>query len=817
MAKKVFRKSELVYFSIILLVGLLALPGSLIAGKVGSPQSQGKWWDVSPEAENPSEYYGSILYSEIAPKLREIEKSSNRVKVDVIGQSAGGRDLYLVTISKPGSSGRFGHIKSLRKMMIKDPEKALEKIDQYKDFKVPVFINGSIHGNEYPGTDACIRLIETLAYDNSEEVLGILDNTILLINVVQNPDGRVLGTRANANLVDLNRDFITQTQPETRVTVKLITEWNPMVFLDLHDDWFPMLIEPCSPPHNPNYEYDLYIKWALFQAYAMEEELVANTEETEAIIPFRDWDFSSVGWSWDDWPPIYTPMYAMYHGSYGHTLETPHEDYRGVEADFWAVWGALKFVAANKKEMVEDQIEMFRRGYLDMPQSLIPQYILDETPYDQYNDLTIQEFPAAYIIPADGSFQLSAHQPKRLVDFLLFNDVQVEQASSAFTMEGQSYPKGTYIVWMDQPKRGLANAILESGLDVSDIEGIEFYSPPTAWSHPLLWGVHRAVMDEKLAVQTVAVQKIDPIKGTVESGEANFYGLLPLNLEAFKAANDLIRQGAVVYRTDASFDDDGVTFGPGTFIVPASKALANELSKKLGLDLFPLTSIPENAKMLKEQRIAVLGENNTNLALDELGFDYNIISFDDVNNGVLSNSNYDVFIFNPPWWWFYDLKPIGKQSIIDFVNNGGDYIGISDDGCAFAVDEELISMAYESNGDADAILKISYDPIRSISTGFREDGYGYVLGAIWFKDRDPDDGIDDFADVSVCASIQTDDFLEAGYWPDWQGLNGIEKPTIVHRKNEGQDITLIGLEATFRGHPKNTFRLVGNALFNGLD
>jgi hypothetical protein len=35
-------------------------------------------------------------------------------------------------------------------------------------------------------------------------------------------------------------------------------------------------------------------------------------------------------------------MYAMYHGAYGHTLETPHQDERGVDAHFAAVWGALK-------------------------------------------------------------------------------------------------------------------------------------------------------------------------------------------------------------------------------------------------------------------------------------------------------------------------------------------------------------------------------------------------------------------------------------------------------------------------------------------
>ncbi|MHC4445915.1 MAG: M14 family zinc carboxypeptidase, partial [Planctomycetota bacterium] len=302
-------KTPISLLFIILLCGLIfILPGNLIAGNSGG---QGPYWDVVPEDENPSPYYDSILYSEIGPKLREIEVNSNRVKVDVIGQSAGGRNLFLVTLSAPEAMGRLGQYQAIRNTMLKDPAKAQEMIDKFGDFKVPVFINGSIHGGEYPGVDAAIRLIETLAYENTEEVQAILDNVILLVNVVQNPDGRVMGTRRNVNGFDVNRDFIAQTQPETRATVEIFTEWNPMVVLDLHGFVNPMLIEPCTPPHNPNYEYDLYISWAYDAALAMEAELIAQTDETEAIIPYREWDLG-----WDDWPPSYVPMYGMYHGSY---------------------------------------------------------------------------------------------------------------------------------------------------------------------------------------------------------------------------------------------------------------------------------------------------------------------------------------------------------------------------------------------------------------------------------------------------------------------------------------------------------------------
>jgi murein tripeptide amidase MpaA len=207
-------KTRMRYFmAAMICVTFLIAPLGVMASPAEGSQNSGPWWDVEPEEENPSPFYDSILYSEIAPRLREIEVNSNRVKVEVIGQSAGGRDLFLVTLSAPEAMGRLGQYQAIRNAMLKDPEKAQEMIDKFGDFKVPVFINGSIHGNENPGVDAAIRLIETLAYEDTPEVQAILDNAIVLFNVVQNPDGRVMYTRRNANGFDIGRDFITQSQP----------------------------------------------------------------------------------------------------------------------------------------------------------------------------------------------------------------------------------------------------------------------------------------------------------------------------------------------------------------------------------------------------------------------------------------------------------------------------------------------------------------------------------------------------------------------------------------------------------------------------
>ena len=75
-----------------------------------------------------------------------------------------------------------------------------------------------------------MRTIERLAttpYGTDPEVDAILDGAVVIFNVIQNPDGRVVGQRANGNGFDLNRDFLTQSQSETKASVRIMQEWLP--------------------------------------------------------------------------------------------------------------------------------------------------------------------------------------------------------------------------------------------------------------------------------------------------------------------------------------------------------------------------------------------------------------------------------------------------------------------------------------------------------------------------------------------------------------------------------------------------------------
>lgn len=389
----------------------------------------------------------------------------------------------------------------------------------------------------------------------------------------------------------------------------------------------------------------------------------------------------------------------------------------------------------------------------------------------------------------------------------------MEQASQPFTVNGVTYPKGSYVVWMDQPKRGLANTILSAGPDLSYIPGLSFYSPPSVWSQALLWGADCQVMVDKLDLKTTAVTKAAAPKGSLETQNAGAYAYLPTSISAFNATNALLERGVQLHRMQTSFTDAGRELGAGAILIPASSALADELANQWNLDIFALSEMPQGAVMMKKQKIAVYGDEGVIHSLKTLGFDFDEVSTSDLNEGLISG--YDVFLNYGLRWT--SLDDDGKASFMEWFAANGDYIGLGYRGRAidFAVDAGLIELDY-GYITGNAIIRIDYDPNQPVAAGFREDGYGFVYRSVWFKDWP--------AEAKISGRVDDGDFLISGFWEEWQTSGAQDAPVILHSEKPAtdpdqylQDTILIGIDATFRGHPENTFRLIGNAIYSSLD
>jgi hypothetical protein len=187
-----------------------------------------------------------------------------------------------------------------------------------------------------------------------------------------------------------------------------------------------------------------------------------------------------------------------------------------------------------------------------------------------------------------------------------------------------------------------------------------------------------------------------------------------------------------------------------------------------------------------------------------LGFDYDAVGRSDVNDGVVEN--YDLFLNRNRSWG--GLNDDGRASLTRFFSAGGDYVGLRSTGIQMAIDAGIIDVDFDAE-DGNAIVNVKYSATDAVAGGFLDEDYAFVFTAAWFTRLG--------AGVVSSAEFSVGDFIVSGFWPGWQASGAAGSPVVVHGSNGAIDTTLIGLDVTFRGHPENTFRLLANAIYEGLD
>ncbi len=97
--------------------------------------------------------------------------------------------------------------------------------------KRKVLIWSQMHGNETTTTRSLVKLFSNLTSDKS----FLLELLTIKVIYQLNPDGASKYSRFNANGIDLNRDAIKRTQPESKLLISLYNDFKPHFCLNLHD------------------------------------------------------------------------------------------------------------------------------------------------------------------------------------------------------------------------------------------------------------------------------------------------------------------------------------------------------------------------------------------------------------------------------------------------------------------------------------------------------------------------------------------------------------------------------------------------------
>lgn len=99
---------------------------------------------------------------------------------------------------------------------------------------IKIFIWSQMHGNESTTTKAVFDLLNVLKSEDSYSKELKAAFTFFILPVV-NPDGAELYTRENAVKVDLNRDSLNLSQPESQILREAFNKFRPNYCYNMHD------------------------------------------------------------------------------------------------------------------------------------------------------------------------------------------------------------------------------------------------------------------------------------------------------------------------------------------------------------------------------------------------------------------------------------------------------------------------------------------------------------------------------------------------------------------------------------------------------
>ena len=275
--------------------------------------------------------------AQISAAVQAYSTQSDRIKVIEYGRTHENRPLYAVFISSPANIKRLDAIKTDIALLADARKINDSKANSIiKNLPAVAWMAYSIHGNETSGADAALGVIYHLIASEDEDVVNMLENMVVIVDPMMNPDGRdrfaksleqYRGTapnyddqsllhsgdwpsgRTNHYFFDLNRDWFYQTQPETQGRVPLINAWRPQILVDGHEmgaqDTF--MTGPPREPINTNVDKDI-IKWGHVFA-----------DEQAKVFDQNNWRFYTGEWHEDLYPGY--SFYVQFRGSLGILYE----------------------------------------------------------------------------------------------------------------------------------------------------------------------------------------------------------------------------------------------------------------------------------------------------------------------------------------------------------------------------------------------------------------------------------------------------------------------------------------------------------------
>ena len=586
---------------------------------------------ASSSVPSPTKYLGHIVGAagelshtqKVYGYMRELARASERVEVEVIGKSEEGREILLVLISDEQNIKNREQLKQATAALA-DPRKTTpEQAEQIIRTAKPIYyFNAGLHSTETGSPEMVMEMAYRLAVSDQPHIKEIRENVLVLINPVSEPDGRdkivdwfyryLKGKTDFDNLPrrsppfwghyvyhDNNRDTHQHALKLTQAVHQMFYNYHPTVMHDLHESIPLLLIWNGTGPWNPNLD-------PIVISEAFETALHEMTTLTAFGMPGV--------WTWgfgEGWGHHYLDSLAMNHNALGRGYETfgnstaetvsrvlrPNQEryvdkpvtqsdwYRPLPPDKKMQWSlrnnvnymqsgclsVLNYTAKHSEQMLRN---FYRKSYNSWQKG-------------------VKGNPYAFVIPSD---QGDPRRVAQMVDLLRSHRIEVHRATSTIKVKEGEFPKGSYVVRLDQPYRNYAVDLLESQKFPTDSP----YEPydDISWALPAHYGVEAKRIDDS-AISSVKLEPLPEkliVRGQVK-GNGPVYLLQDTGQEALLAARVRLAKFQIEI-AEESFKSGGMDYSRGSWIIGSQDGLQDALEQvaaDLGLD-FESTSSAPNVK-----------------------------------------------------------------------------------------------------------------------------------------------------------------------------------------------------------------------------
>jgi len=460
----------------------LLVTAIVLAGATDQAETLFAPQDIDPSVPSPASFLGHDVGARaadcdaVAGYFRALAEASDLVTLTPYALTHEGRAVFYLTITSRDNHDRLDEIKA-DNAKLADPR----KLDDFRTAERIIanlpgvaWLAYSIHGDELSSTDAAMQVAYLLAAGTDDHTRALRDELVIHIDPLMNPDGRQRylaqlqtltgavpnpdyqalahrglwsGGRGNHYLFDMNRDWLPQTQPETRGRAAAILSWNPHVAIDSHEmgglDTY--LFDPPREPLNVNLSKSNLAWRRRFSA------------DHAAAFDRYGWSYYTQEWH-EEWYPGYTSAWTALQGAIGILYEQAGVRAAGIKQ---ATGQVLTYREAVLHHVVSSLANL---RTLQANRSAI----LEDFLADRQWALVAEPLDEAFVLPPSPD----RARRGRFVELLRLQGFELEIADGAVQalgavdvwgghVEEMIFPEGTVIVRSAQPRRRLLRALLD--------------------------------------------------------------------------------------------------------------------------------------------------------------------------------------------------------------------------------------------------------------------------------------------------------------------------------------------------------------------